>query len=503
LLLSLFVPLKLPKGADLKAVGDAPALYLRRLIFSRPGCYGFLAAAAVVGGWYLATFLSGTPHPGYFSPGSAMQMHPATYGQFLRNLLPGLVLSKYTVFYLLVFLVAFLFAGFGGLIAFRPGWITAPLLLLIGSWLAIAGIAIVGWLLSISTDYHRFGFFLVIPAGLSIAFAIDRLWLARGPTGSEGSLIRSPRGTARELRPIPPTFRPTRRARVVFVGVFALVGSLIAAGAAAPTYARYVNVNAGPTHDQQFVDALNAIDHSGVSGSILTIKGNLKWTWAITHRAAYAPRPGNAFLFYPVQITDSALAYYALTSRNAMTNGLVSVSVAGKDPAFLDGVPDFSVYQNGGVAGTMRLPPQLVQVSLMGAVNHTAYTVGLTGSPAYQSPVVAGLPAVITYSEPEFLFQQTVSIAPGIPTAHIATKVSPTGADRILSVQEVLTGPALVGVTTQLTAVPGTFQWQTYTLRYTGLLTDGTVTPSTALQGVTDYYPAAGGGAAVLLFTPT
>jgi hypothetical protein len=503
LFLSMFVPLKLPKSGALKAIGDAPSLLLRRLVFSRPGFYGFLAAGLVIGGWYLGTILSGTPHPGYFTPGSAMQMHPATYGQFLRNLLPGLVLSKYTVFYLLIFLVAFLFAVFGGLVAFRSGWISTGLLVLLGSWLAIAGIAIVGWLLSISTDYHRFGFFLVIPAGLTIAFLIDRLWLARGPTGSQGSLLAPPPEAGPEVRPIPPTFRPTRRARVAFVGVFVLVVGLIAAGAAAPTYTRYVNVNAGPTHDQLFVDALNAIDHSGVSGSILTIKGNLKWTWAITQRAAYAPRPGNAFLFYPIQITDSALAYYALTSREAVTNGLVSVSVAGTNPAYLDGIPDFSVYQTGGVAGTMRLPPQLIQVTLMGATNHTDYTVGLSGSPTYQAPAGPGLPAVITYTEPSFLFQQSISIQPGVPTAHIATQATATRADRIVSLQEVLTGPALVGVTTQLTAIPGTFQWQTYTLRYTGLLTDGLVTPASALQGVTDYYPAAGGGAAVLDFTPS
>ncbi len=504
LFLSMFVPLKVAENASPKSVPDAPSLLIRRLLFSWPGFIGLLCFAIAVGGWNIATYAAGIAHPAYLATATAP--HPATYGQFLRNLLPGLVLTGFTVFYVLVSLVTLAFAIFGGILAYRYRWVSTPLLLLFSSWIAVSGIAIIGWLLDISTDYHRFGFFLVIPAGLTIAYLVDRLWLLRASTGG---VTAETTNIPPELRPIPPTIRATSRVRTGFVAVFALVIILLVAGAAGPAYDRYETQNAGPTHDQNFVDALNWIHHNGTSGSVLTIRGAFKWTWAITDRQAYAPRPGNAFLFYPVQITDSVLAYYALTSRDAMTNDLVSASLAGTNPAYVDGIPDYSAFQNGGLAETLRIPPQFVQVTLVGATNHTAYVVGLSGSPTFQAPAAPGLPGVITYTEPSFVFRQLVSMAAGIPTVTITSQVQATGSDLIASVHEMVAAPTpLEAITEEPHPGSGGFVWRTYTLNnYHGLLTYGNVTPATALQGVTDYYNGSGcaptcGAAASLNYTP-
>ncbi len=504
LFLSMFIPLRVTKSASPKSVQDAPSLLIRRLVFSWPGFIGLLCFAIAVGGWNIATYAAGIPHPAYLATATAP--HPATYGQFLRNLLPGLVLTGFTVFYVLVSLVTLAFAIFGGILAYRYRWVTTPLLLLFSSWIAVAGIAVIGWLLDISTDYHRFGFFLVIPAGLTIAYLVDRLWLLRGPTGGATAEATS---IPPELRPIPPTIRTTGRVRTGFVAVFALVIILLVAGAAGPAYARYEAQNTGPTHDQNFVDALNWIHHNGTSGSVLTIRGAFKWTWAITNREAYAPRPGNAFLFYPVQITDSVLAYYALTSRDAMTNDLVSASISGTNATYVDGIPDYSAFQNGGLAETLRIPPQFVEVTLVGATNHTAYVEGLSGSPTFQAPAAPGLPGVITYTEPSFIFRQLISLAPGIPTVIVTSQVQAVGPDLIASVHETVTAPApLEAITEEPPGGLGTFLWRTYTFNnYHGLRTYGNVTPVTALEGVTDYYNGSGcaptcGAAAFLNYTP-
>jgi hypothetical protein len=507
LALSMFIPLQRVKGSTRRAL-DQPGLLLRRLIFSYPGYLGAIAFVAVVGGWYAGTLLTGVPHPSYFQPGSAL--HPATFGQFLRNLLPGLTLGKLAVFYILVGIVVFALAVFGGLLSLRPQWISTPFLVLIGAWIAIPGLAIIGWLLSVSTDYHRFGFLLVIPAGLSIAFLIDRLWLTRTPffrsgpapsAGSEGPTSDS------SLRPFPPTIRASYRGRTAFLGVFAVVIILLAAAAAGPTYVNYVTANAGPSHDQLFLDSLNEIDHSGQPGAVLTVKGNLKWTWAITQRNAYAPRPGNAFLFYPVQITDSTLSYYALTSADAITNGLVSASIHGTNPTYVDGIPDIAVFQGGGLSATLQIQPSLVQVTLVGLTNASVYVVhGLAGIPTYQAPAAPGQPAVITYVENGFTLRQSVSIAPGSPTVVVNSSVQATGAYLVSSLQEVLTPPPQLGTYTQVTAIPGTFGWQPYSARWTGLMTDGSVTPAGAFVGVTNYPvsgQSSGGGGAYVDFTPT
>jgi hypothetical protein len=505
LVLSMFVPGSFRRIAKGRVVGDAPSLLMRRLLFSAPGYYFAIAFIALVGGWYVAIHALGVVGPGYFTPGSAVQ--PATFGQFLRNVLPGLSLGKLVVFYLLVGLVVVILSIFGGLLFFRPRWISTPLLVLLGAWVAIPGIAIVGWLLSVSTDYHRFGFLLVIPAGLSIAFLVDRLWVSRLPglRLAPAPVAPTPPDPADpELQPYPPTVRVSPRGRVAFLGVLVVVLIVLAASAAGPTYVRYVANNSGTSHDQEFLDALNAIDHSGKPGSVLTIKGNLKWTWAITKRSAYAPRPGNAFLFYPVQITDSVLSYYALTSRDAVTNGLVSASLRGTNPAYTDGIPDISAFQGGGLSSVGEFDPHLIQVTLVGAVNGTHYTELLSGTPTYTPPTALGGPAFITYTDSGFDLQQAIQVVPGSPMVYVNSTVRATGPDLIAGVQEVLVAPAGLEANTQLLpAAPGSFEWQPYGLDYQGLMTEGTVVPSTSLEGVTDFYPPAGEAAAIFDFAPS
>ncbi|MCI4341696.1 MAG: hypothetical protein L3K11_04920 [Thermoplasmata archaeon] len=505
LVLSLFSPWRAPARPDPASRSgetDDPGRLLGSLLFSNYGLLGVICFASSVGGWYVATAALGIPHPGYFTPGSAGAIQ-ASYGNLFRNVFPGLRMSASGVYYTLVLAVMGLVAGYALALRFRPRWISTSVMVVLCSWMGVAMLAVLGWIFHISTDYHRFGFLLIVPTGLGLAYLADRLWLSRAGRAAPSEAAPVAPATLEE-RVIRYRIRPGLRGRALGTSLAVVVfAALLIATVTGPAFQKFERQFAGPGHDQAFLDALDAIDHSGKSGSILTVKGDLKWTWAVTHRSAYAPRPGDAFLFYPAQIRDSALAYYALTTHYAITNGYVSASLRSVNPAFASGMPDYQVYQNGGLAPTIRIDPTMTTVGLRNSTTGLAYSEGLQLPPTFTPPAVPAGPAELIYVEPGFTLTELLTIPPGSPTMFANLSVKPTGTNPLLYVSEVLAAPPLLDAGVQQSIVPGGFTWQTKTLRYTGLLTNGFVSPTRALQGLSSYYPPEGGPAAILNFTPS
>lgn len=508
LILALFLPLRRSSGVPSARPGpkeDDPGRILGSLFFSSRGLLGFLVFVATVGGWYVLTFALQIPHPGYFNPGTAGSI-AASYGNLFRNVLPGLHLPAVSVYDLLVLSEIILLTGYAFAVRLRANWVSTSVLLVVCSWMGVAGLAIIGWLLKVSTDYHRFGFLLVIPSGLGLAYLTDRLWLTPGrrrtpapaPAPAE---VETP--ASLEERALRFRLRPSRVGRSLGTSVLlTFVCALLLLTVTAPSFDRFEKEFGGTGHSQSFLDALNAVDGSGLPGSVLTVKGDLKWTWAVTHRTAYAPRPGDAFLFYPAQVRDSALAYYALTSHYAVTNGYVSASLRSVNPAFSTGMPDYAVYQAGGLAQTLRVDPAQTVVTLRNSSTGALYTEGLALPPSFVAPAVPGAPGELVYAEPGFTLTESMTAPVGEPTLFLNVTVVPTGADVPVYLTEVLASPPYLAATVQPNVVAGSFIWLTSNIRYRGLVTYGSVSPVGSLAGLSDYYPPEGGAAVVLNFTP-
>jgi hypothetical protein len=505
LILALFLPLRKTSATPSAQPGpkeDDPGRILGSLFFTSRGLLGLLVFIASVGGWYVATFALGIPHPGYFNPGTASSI-AGTYGNLFRNVLPGLRLPAAGVYYLLVLAECILLIGYAVALRYRSSWISTSVLVVICSWMGVAGLAIIGWLLRVSTDYHRFGFLLVIPSGLGIAYVVDRLWLTPErdrrprPTPAEEGTPSTLEERALRFR-----VRPSRAGRTLGTSamVFVFVAILLVT-ITAPRFETFEKQYGGAGHDQGFLDALNAIDGSGLPGSVLTGKGQLKWTWAVTHRTAYAPRPGDAFLFYPAQIRDAALAYYALTSHYAVTNGFVSASLRSLDPNFATGMPDYAVYQQGSPVQTLRVDPAQTVVTLKNSSTGALYTEGLPLPPTFVPPAVPGAPGELVYAEPSFTLTESMTAPVGLPTLFLNVSVVPTGPDIPERLTEVLASPPYIGASVQFSGVPGGFTWLTGNIRYHGLLTQGVVGPVASLAGVSDYYAPDGGAAVFLNYT--
>ncbi|HEV2450297.1 MAG TPA: hypothetical protein VGU43_07835, partial [Thermoplasmata archaeon] len=284
LILALFLPLRRTSVVTSGQAGpkeDDPGRILGSLFFSTRGLLGFIVFLATVGGWYVLTFALKIPHPGYFNPGTAGSI-AGSYSNLFRNVVPGLRLAATGVYYLLVLSEVILLLGYAVAVRLRANWVSTPVLIVICSWMGVAGLAIIGWLMKVSTDYHRFGFLLVIPSGLGIAYIVDRLWL--NPDRRRGALpapASEPPASSLEERALRFRVRPSRIGRTVGTSVLVSVfTAVLLVTVTAPQFAAFEKQYGGAGHDQSFLDALDAIDHSGLSGSVLTVKGDLKWTWA-------------------------------------------------------------------------------------------------------------------------------------------------------------------------------------------------------------------------------
>jgi hypothetical protein len=497
---------------------EAPRLAVQSMFRSWGGKVGLLLFALFVGGFYLATYALRVPHPYYFTS-NAIGFRLSLPGTAFQAILPHVFFNLWTVFYASIGIGVFLLVLFVVLRDARPTWLTTPATLLVAWFMALILLMLGGLLLHIVTDYHRFGYLALIPAGLAIGYLVERAWVLRSPRWAP----RPPRAQSLEdaeapgvpapssapFRDTPPPRstrppRPWRRAElqrpIAFGVAAAILLILVVPTVTAPAMARDENVFTRVGHDALFLDAIDAIRSAPTHGGVLTVPGADKWVRALSDENAYAPYQNQIYLFYPSQERQSILSFYALSMRDAMTNGLVTASLRGTNPAYADGIPDYSVYKLGNLHSVLRLDPTTVRVEVYDPTTGSLSSVALTGTPSVQMPAGLGSPMTITYAESDFTLTVTVVVSPALAQTSIG--VTATGNGSLLVRQVSL---ALVPGTGTLATVtggytPGTFQWKTGGASAIPV-TFGAVSPASALQSASNQNSGIAGPAAVIAFS--
>jgi hypothetical protein len=212
LLLGLLVPMP-AWGTALQRAGrgtlEAPGIAARALFLSRGGQGGLLVFSAFVGGYYGGTYLLGIPHPYYLANvGSALRA--TSLRGALEPLLPGVTAAPSVILALLTVGAFGLLLLFAALVRTRPQWLSAPGLLLLAWPIAVAALLVGGYVVGVDTDYHRFGYFFLVPVTLAGAFLAERVAFgprrstaaAEDPRGSPGDERRTAGAWRRRPRPI-------------------------------------------------------------------------------------------------------------------------------------------------------------------------------------------------------------------------------------------------------------------------------------------------------------
>lgn len=476
---------------------EAPGLAARALVRSRGGRAGLVAFSALVGGYYGVTFLLRIPHPYYFASNPTGFRIISMSGAF-QALVPNLVVQPALVLGILITLSLAAVIAYAVARDHRPAWLTSPALLLLAWPLAVALLFIGGYLDQIVTDYHRFGFFFVVPVALLAGYLLERTWVLHtpAPAPAEASSRDVPGRPARRWRIAPADRRPVTFA-IVASGIF-----LIGLGSAtAPALARDAQVFTRVGHDSNFLQAVNSIRDSGVHGGILTVAGADKWAAGLTGENSFAPYSSDAYLFYPSQQTDAQLAYFALSAHYAISNGLVAGMVRAVELNQSDGTPDYAVYVLGTPRETLRLAPADVRVLVRDDANGVSALENLSTAPNVALPPNLGDPMVISFREPTFDLTIDVQVLGGSPSIDVHLTASSAPGYSIEQVDAAVTPPLGASAIAWPSSFPGDFYW-TLVGGLRSPLTFGNVTPSSGLLGATDYDAATGGPAALLGFGP-
>ncbi len=500
LLLSWPIPVPTQQEIQAKSAGgeaDVPAVLRRGLVLSRGGWVGIVVFSVVVGAYYILTALAHVPHPAYFVS-NPLAFQAAGLSGFFHSIFPGFNIQSLVVVALLGLTILTVLLLYGILFMSRTQWLSTSVLVLMASGVAIAFTPVVGWMLRIITDYTRFGFFLIVPVALSFGYIIDRGWV---------SAHRKP-----ETRPVrlsgvasPTVRRWLRRSRhprraVAFAITTFVVGVMIAGALTGPALGRLEKQFTKVGHDQNFIDALNVIDRTGVPGSILTVPSADKWARAISERNAYAPYTQSTYLFAVNQILDSDLSYYALMSHYAITNGLVSATVRGVSPSYINstannissyGIPGFGAYVVGAYHPVLQVKGNGLSVGLINATTGIGYLEPVTALPTVLLPSTVGAPLEILFNQTGratgsgFELEIFAAPVPGVPQLTLYFNAIATGADSLVTLNVPIV-PAN-GTSAQVSfSTAGQFNWRTFSTggAVNGPLTVGNVTPVSALVNV-------------------
>lgn len=499
LVLSWWVPLPARETmVDRARTGEleAPGIGARALFHSAGGRVGLFAFLVLVLGYYAFTAVSGIPHPDYVAS-SAVGFHYVSMGAVFEAILPTFTEHAAVVFYSLVV------AAFGALGLYavvrdrRPGWLTTPAVLLIAWPLSVILLVIGGYLLRILTDYHRFGFFLVVPLGLILAYLLERAWVAHPPPEGRPRGSRETgsgwRASARGPRP------HSRRRPTIVAGAAAVLLVVVLLTTTVPAVNRDETIFTRVGHDQQFLDAIGAIRAAGPGGSILTVPGADKWAAALTRDNAFAPYADVAYLFYPSQETDSELSYWALTSHYVVTDGLVATSIHGVAPSQDTGVPDYTSFVAGSPRPVLRVAPPALDAVVYDPTTSTSAVVAATGTPTVTLPSQVGGAMLIEFHEPSVRIEVSAVVIAGLPDATLTVSAFAPAPYRVVRVDLALSPPVGAGATAALEPVAGEFIWH---VQGAGQQPPsfGNVSPASGLAGVSNFDPVTGGPAVLLSF---
>ena len=321
----------------------------KEVLFSREGFAGAGIFVTSVAGYYLGTRFAGIQHPNYLSV-NALGRSKTNLSQLLYpfhlSSLPG-VFGHHAYFTgSEAFGVAIAFAV---LIFFTIAFLAArrrlptPALLQGALILAVVAVGIVGWILSIVTDYRRFAYLLYTPVTLAVAYVFDYL---------TGVFL-----TPQPLDPSSPT-RPSslRRSRIVradgvgiTIAVVGIVGLLVLGyGTTVPALKTYETAYTGSPHSPQYLGAISKINHDGRAGSVLTDNtASARWTRALTDRNTYSNAQPTDFVFYGQQILDDERAIFAYNNLYGVTDGVTSATLAGLNASAIVYAPAYNAMREG------------------------------------------------------------------------------------------------------------------------------------------------------------
>jgi hypothetical protein len=385
----------------------------REVLFSKAGVAGLFVFIFGVGGYYVGTRLFGIQHPNYLSSnplGRTKTNLNALLYPFHLNSLPGLFghighFSSSASYGLAIAFCVILFFAIAYLASRRR--LSVPALLQGSFILAVIAVGVVGWTLSIVTDYRRFAYFLYIPITLAVAYIFDYLlgiFLAAG-SGDE------------EAPGLPPL--PKRKPRtgpdpisvaILVVGVVGLV--FIGYTADLPELQFFERQFTGAPHSQYYLDAVGTINHDGLSGSILTDNTAAdRWTRALTDRNTYDSAEPTDFVFYGSQILDDEETQFAFHNLYGVSDGLTYASVTSLNASRIDAVPWYTVWSEGIPSKVLGVVPSSLSVTLGNGSIVKALS-GKTGPQfAFQHPGVAEMS--LSFQTPDYNLTELIAPHPG------------------------------------------------------------------------------------------
>jgi hypothetical protein len=453
---------------------------------------GFFVAA--VGGFYLLTRLIGVAHPQYlqtsafaFVKNGIGSLYFVVLSPYLPRIHPSVPLAEFASLILTAAIVLVLCA----LRLLAPQRLTLGVLTVLAMIGTVIGGAIVGWELSIVTDYLRFGYFLIVPIGLGFGLIVENLlhyspewpvWLRRSRSRRRPSVG----GSGPSVGSLPAIRH--RRAygswSKVGVAAFAVGVALLVLSTAFVTYPSlpaYEQQNAASFHDATFLAALHDIQKSGIPGNVFTIGGAAKWTRAILDRNAYTPFIATRYTFDPTHLDFEETTYFAMVARDTVTNNLVAATIAGTNVSSNNQTPDYEASFFGVFTPVATLVASNFTVTVTNGTSTLVESV--TSAPSVVASV-AGTPGMtLFYNETGFTFSIAIAISATSPVARYTLTALAAPGWSVLDVRGNLTGPAASVQVTNFKAgtIPGEL-----VLNPTGLpgslLTFANVTPVTAVS---------------------
>lgn len=493
----------------------------RAIVTGRPSQVGFAIMGVSIGGYYALTQYLGISHPQYLAAGGFAYVKNglgAIFSLVLDPIFPNLTFPASIALEFLIGLDAFLLIALATMAILRLRAFSLSNLVALGSLLAVGLLAVVGWELSIVTDYVRLGYFLVPPAILIIGLAID--WAVRelrrySGADAEDAVDRPPVATVPAPGTNGPVRPPARRAFpapavlvVLLLGLAAML--LLAAVLTVPAVRLYEANDTTVAHDAQFLGAVSLMRSSGVHGAVLTVPGAVKWTRALLATNSYGPFIPGHYSFDPDHILDSELAYFAMTDRYAVTNNLVAFSVAGTNSTFLETSPTYQASYFGLFTPILRLLPQSVNVTV--ANGTSTETLGVDVAPEIILPPQGGSTMSLLYNEPAFQLEITTTALPGAALARITVQATATGSGLLQQLRANLTNNVVGTASVAAGKAIGQFTWSPSAFG-SALRTYGNVTPASSVFRVSNNYgtnfgprvyvkvPAPAAGAAILSFS--
>ena len=467
----------------------------RTIILSRAGIAGASVAALGVGAYYLGTRFAHVAQNNYLGTNSLAHgktaiyavlypLHLCTFGGIFGH---NLIHSPVGSFEVAVATAGVLFFAMVALAAFKPKYLTSSVIIVGASILAVLGMAIGGWVLNIFTDYRRFAYSLYLPFLLMGLLAYDTVihW-STPPERESPSTLGNHVPAVRASRPPAVATAPglrRRRGRPVLAPVFAIAGAavVLVAGLAYgyPGLVHYQKQYTGSLHSQAYVDAMNAIQKSGLSGSILSLSGGATqhWTFAMSGRAVYSPTIVSGFLFKKSRIAEDQLAFFPFNYRTSVSNGLNFASVTGNVSDFFDGAPVYGTLKSGTPTPVFLFPPQGFTVTLANS-SGVPVPAFVPGTRVPSITVESGPPAQmdIHFVAPGYNLTVTSTLVPGGPTFINATAQA-TGPAGLINLKAGIRPVPGIHIRTIPAVTGNSFVFTYANVNDSTLTTDGVVAP--------------------------